>query len=184
MALSVLKISAILLDDFNLHKSLNNEIICVPCSVGVLSCEVALLFSPCLPGASPQAYRLQLWPRLSADSGPDTQGSSEWGWDRLGPPCPGVCCLRAGGQGRPLRADTWLPEAVLCPLAWAASASSSPGSRPSPWLPCLVFHHLSTASQTPQRRRHPQWEDGLDPGRAQGIFQFLPLPSLRLPLAS
>ena len=40
----------------------------------------------------------------------------------------------------------------------------------------MVFRHCRTVSQIPQRRRHPQWEDGQDPGRMQGIFQFLPRP--------
>src|SRR3712207_6953379 len=40
----------------------------------------------------------------------------------------GVCCLWAGGQGRPLHAATRVPEAGLCPPAWAPSVGSSPGS--------------------------------------------------------
>lgn len=151
-------------------------------SVGVLSCEVALLFSPCLPGGSPQAYKLPLGPRPSADLGPDTQGSSAWGWGRAGPPCRGVSCLWAGAA----RAG----PCVLTPGFQRLFSVVPPGQPPpaAPWgaghplgvrawyfiTPGLRHRHLSGGATLSGRT-------GRDPAGVQGIFQFLPLPLPKLP---
>lgn len=139
-------------------------------SVGVLSCEVALPFSPCLPGSSPRAYRLQLWPRPLADLGPNTQGSGKWGWGHVGPSCHGVCCLWASGRGRPLHADTGFqrPFSALLP------------GRPLPAAPWGAGHPLGFSAWcfiTPgPRQRLLSGRTGWGLGGAQGVFQFLPCP--------
>lgn len=128
--------------------------------VGVFLCEVPLLFLPCFPRGSllvdscssgPGPQQTQAWGSL---------GSSEWGWHHARYSLPWGVLPAAWWPEQTPASRHRPPEAGLCPPAWAASIGSSPGSRPSSWLVCLIFHHCRTASQTPQLRRHPQWEDG------------------------
>ena len=125
-------------------------------SMGVLSCEVALPFLPCLPGGSHRAYKLHLWP------GPQLTWArilkEAVSGDGAVQALPAVRCAGASGQGRPLSADTWLPVAVLCPPAWAASTGSSPRSLASYFILLAWYFIIPGPHQRPLSGQGGFWE--------------------------
>lgn len=134
--------------------------------VAVLSHEVLLLFSLCLPSGSPLAFSCSsgpgpqhTQPRPSAHPAPDTLGSSEWGWGRAGTPRVGCAACGQAARAGPCMLPPGFQRLVsVLPPGRPPSAAPRGAGHPLGYSAC-VSSPRDCVTDTPLRR-HPQWEDG------------------------